>query len=1501
MKPFSLLVIFSFLFSCCHQDTGTITSNGEHGKVKDEPTPFIFNKVDTLLTGIPVPAIGKNIDMDTLPEPRYPPFESTTKDVLATNRIDTAQTILVVPVSADLRVFSPGKNGVPYPETIVVKSRKVKVRQPEPIQSLPLRRDENSSYDVQFLDIEQGITSSTVYETLEDNRGNIWFGTKGTGLTCYNGLYLRNYTVMEGLADNYVFQILQDSQGDLWLGTAQGITRFDGNYFYHYAIPEFETGFIPINDMLIDQRGIIWIGTRSQGLIRFDPDLQGQDSARLTYFNTEQGLINSHVYCLKEDSRGRLWVGSYNGVVRYDSAAEQGQMGSFVQYPSRYKDGGSFTGWGKGVMGWNIQSIAEDSEGGIWFGCQSRLIRLDFGDDQENITFFVNKDTFENNFISSILEDEESNLWILTFGGKLYSFDGKYFTQYVTSKIPSYQLTEDSGGNLWISTDGNGLIRFRKESFFHLDTKDGLIHNNVSSILEDKNGDLWFRTRGGGICRFTNGPEKMDAGVFTHFIPYNITFAYGDCLFEDSEGNLWVGGNSAASVCRFDENGFMVYPKQKGLPAGVTAIVEDGHNNLWFGTTTEGLSVLNAIESGSGQSERFTQFSIENGMSSTYAQPTLVDEQGKLWILSWQNGVSYYEPGSSNKLSGGTFTHLTTNEGLSNNNVLCMLEDNQGYLWFGTEGSGVSRFNGKDDQVSFSHFTSKEGLSNDIIRSMVQDRNNNIWISTNKGISLLVPKSTPPALSNASLKETYKCLTFAKEDGLKGLDFNSSVCLDSKGRIWWGSDEGVTMLDLNYFQLPSDPPGNVSLLNIEINQNFVDYRGLSDTAYSHIFPFGNELNQSFDSVVAFYNYPQNLKLPYDLNHLTFHFSAIDWASPGKLKYSFRIKNLDKDWSPAQSEPKADYRNLPNGTFTLQVRAMGAAQVWSAPFEFNFTILPPWYRTWLAYTLWGGLFLLCIYGLYNFLLNRQLAIAEARRLKELDLVKTRLYTNITHEFRTPLTIILGMSRQMKSDPRKWYNEGLRLIHRNGKQLLNLVNQMLDLSRLESGKMPLKEINGEVIGFLQYIIEFFHSYADSKDIRLHFMPDLDEFYMDFDPEKLQKVVTNLLSNAIKFTPSGGNVYLDLRLEESKEKSFQIQIRDDGIGIKPENLPFIFNRFYQGDVSYPQGRKGTGIGLALVKELVYAMEGEIEVNSTSGKGTRFTILLPVKHTAAKQSSENISEMSQYFRNNLISETGNNAIIPDTPNSDHPLLLLLEDNEDILIYLTSFLSANYQVITATDGQKGIERALEFIPDLIVSDVMMPEKDGYEVCATLKADERTSHIPIVLLTAKSDQASKVEGLGVGADAYLAKPFDHEELLVRIDRLIELRRQLQKRFQQSGALFQTLNSPTSTREEAFLQKVLEVIEKNMNNEHFGMPQLCKELHISRSHLFRKLKAITGKSATHLIRSMRLEKAKELLKNSHMNVTEVCFAVGFTNPGYFSMIFSEEFGMSPNTFQKGKRK
>lgn len=674
------------------------------------------------------------------------------------------------------------------------------------------------------------------------------------------------------------------------------------------------------------------------------------------------------------------------------------------------------------------------------------------------------------------------------------------------------------------------------------------------------------------------------------------------------------------------------------------------------------------------------------------------------------------------------------------------------------------------------------------------------------------------------------------------------------------------------------------------------------------------------------------KLAFAFNSMRFEYAAPTYVLPEKTNYQVRLEGFDETWSPWTTEARKDYTKLPEGRYTFRVRAQNVFGTLGEEGSFSFSILPPWYRSWWAYLIYIVAGLGALLGFtytYNAWRTRRLVeqnlelerlVAEQteelrlsnEKLKELDRLKSQFFTNISHEFRTPLTIISGMANQIKQSPSKWLEKGTAMILRNSANLLHLINQILDLRKLERGGMQVNNIQGDIIYYLRYLLESFHSLAENKEIKIHFLNSTESLMMDFDKDKMMQIFTNLISNALKFTPEKGNIYVRTEMDVAQEEELphlHIKVQDTGIGIAEEKLANVFDRFFQveGSQKKTSGKKskGSGIGLSLVQELVQLLDGQIEVSSELGRGTTFHITLPITNEAPIEELEQMAEIvvaAPLSPAKVELPTASPSESQNLQQIEKPQLLIVEDNPDVVHYLHSLLEERYHLQIATDGEEGIDMALSSIPDLIISDVMMPYKNGYELCDTLKRDSTTSHIPIILLTSRSDEESRLTGLEKGADAYLTKPFNPEELFLRLKKLHDLRLQLLARYnsldpsiQLEGGFGGTIGQPNL--EDQFINKLNGIIEEHIDDEQFGIIELCKAMAMSRTQLYRKLKSLTNRSISNYVRSIRLHKAKELLSKGDLNVTQVALEVGFRDRTYFSRAFIKEFGLSPKSIRK----
>ena len=879
-----------------------IAFNPEKGYAVNHATgdsiPSIINSFgDTVHTGIPLQIAGKSVR----PDSAGPPVSVRAGEPMVVsanlNTRKVPETLEVVPVDENsLRTYSIGvdtstfvlKNSVgkilPTALPIPVTGKVVPCRQPQPVDALPPRMKDNASINIKCLDVEQGMNSSFVLAILEDSHGNLWFGTGGGGVTMYDGETFTHYTEKEGLTNNQVWSILEDKNGNLWFGTwGGGACMYNGEYFTHFTEKEGLSNN-RVRSIMTDRYGDLWFGTWGGGMSRYNGEA-------IMHLTEKEGLSNNYVQSMLEDRKGNLWFGTRDaGVSRFDG-------GTFTYFTEK-----------DGLSDDNVLAILEDRQGNFWFGTREGGVNKYDG---KSFTYLTEKEGLGSNEINAIYEDSRGNLWFSTVGAGVSMYDGETITNFTEAQGLSNNsvkaITEDSRGNLLFGTDYGGVSIYNSDSFTHLTSKEGFGYGRVRSIFEDSHGNLWFGNWDGGLGMFDGEIIRMYSKK-QGFTDSNVL-----AIFEDSHGKLWFG-TETDGVILFDGRMFTHYTSREGLSSNnIRTIKEDSDGTMWFGTYRGGITRYD----GRG----FTHFTEREGLNNNYVLSILEDSQKNLWFGTFGGGVS--------RFNGDTYTYFTEKEGLSNNNVLSLLEDSRGFLWFGTYGGGVNIYDGE----SMIQITENEGLSDNTVQSLLEDGSGHVWISTEKGLNMVV--LGPDTFTGGTRPVIH---TYNLQDGLKGMDFllNRAI-LDSRNRIWWGNSQSLVILDMNRFKIPDEPPA-VQMSHIEINQQFADYRQLAN---------GSKTAYTFDGVARFHNYPLDLELPYIDNHLTFHFSAIDWSAPHKVKYSYKMKGLNGNWSIPVPEAKADYRSMPHGTYTLYVRAIGEAQKWSVPFEYSFTIDPPWWDTWVA--------------------------------------------------------------------------------------------------------------------------------------------------------------------------------------------------------------------------------------------------------------------------------------------------------------------------------------------------------------------------------------------------------------------------------------------------------------------------------------------------------------------------------------------------------------------------
>ena len=875
---------------------------------------------------------------------------------------------------------------------------------------------------------------------------------------------------------------------------------------------------------------------------------------------------------------------------------------------------------------------------------------------------------------------------------------------------------------------------------------------------------------------------------------------------------------------------------------------------------------------------------------------------GRLWIGTNGGGLNLVEDFEEGKFHRWIDV-LDKSKQLSSNSIYSICESLQvkntneieeTVLWVGTS-NGLNKilihnssdfYNLTSLKIEVKSFTTQDGLADNSVKSILEDKNGNLWIGTNSGISFFnVAKSS--------------FINYNNYDGVIGNEFNSGSALYSQdGLMYFGSVDGLNVFDPEHIkQSEFIPP--VVITDFQI--------------FNEPVKIGEDSPLNISILDA-----DKIILAYSQNVFSFQFTALDYNSPQSIHYAYQMEGFDKDWIYTDDRRYITYTNLDPGTYQFKVKATNSDGVWNDNFKsIEIIINQPWWRTGWAYAFYALLIIVGIYTARKIEINRarlrnelKMREFEAKKQRELENIKARFFANLSHEFKTPLTLIKGpINELIDGTSKNNQQEYFELIKRNSEKLQDLIDQLLELTQLENAAIPLKAKKENLVSLLRGLVSSFDSMAKQKNISLSFDSKLDRILCWVDMDKLEKIINNLVSNAFKFTGKGGSIKVQLETIKNNSEDFAlIKVSDSGIGIPQDRLDKIFDRFYQVDDSSRKNYGGSGIGLALVKELVDLHKWEIDVESETGKGTEFSIQIPLKEAYLDESQkeiENTSEKnneSDYTKKEITAqktelldkEIEQEIIEKEKLLSEKPSVLIVEDSEDVRIFLRGILQNEYRINEAVDGEDGLKKASEVMPSLIISDVMMPSMDGIEFCRRIKTDLQTSHIPVILLTAKASQESKLEGLETGADAYLTKPFNTKELLVRIRNLLEQRKNLREKFSKEFKV-EPASIAVSTLDNEFLQRAFETVNKNLSNTEFSSEEFAKEMFMSRSQLHRKLVSLTGQGPGEFLRSFRLKKSAALILEKRLNITQIAFEVGFSSPSHFTKVFRQQFNCLPTEF------
>ncbi|WP_143537543.1 hybrid sensor histidine kinase/response regulator transcription factor [Rubrivirga marina] len=1356
------------------------------------------------------------------------------------------------------------------------------------------------------LTIDDGLAQGTVRTVMQDREGFLWLSTQG-GLHRYDGhavvVYKTTPFDTTSISDSWVNATVEAADGDLWVTTQRGgLNRMDrtAGTFVHYRHDPDDPASLSSDktvDALVDRRGDLWVSTLDGGLNR----MRAGEDGRFTRFRHDpddpQSLPSDELYRLSEAPDGRIWAGSANGVLRLDPAT--GAVTRFLFVPE--SAGGLATPFYVYAM-----YHPPGTSGIVWLATGNGLVRLDSETGAFQRYVLVPNEGAPNsrNTLRSVIPDPEAPgvLWVSGMGTGIARFDvrAEAFTRYRHDPVDAYSLAENSvftvasdrSGTMWVGYASQGVSAFNTGSAYlsHLrhDPRDdqSLAPGIVWGIYEDREGTLWVNTdvgelefyltrvdAGGRVVRYRHDPTDPTAlypGV-------NRSFA------EDPDGRLWIAEERGVSrfdratgrVTRFLQPERSPADRRRNDVYALLPTAADGHV-FWVGS----VGGLDRFDTRTGQ---FSRVPLRLGAAGEAPNVEVLHESpdGTLWAGT-TDGLVRLAPSSVAEIASAYDSSDPTT--ISSNLILDIAErpEEPGVLWLATRGGGLNRYDARAGTARL--FTTDDGLPSDVVYGLLQDERGVLWMSTDHGIAAFDPTT-----------ETFR--RYGLGDGLIALEYNThGFTMGRDGVLHFGSGMGVTSFRPERLQINRIPP-QVALTGLRVFNEPVG--GPSS-------PLRRSLSET-----------ETIRLAHDQNQVTFEFAALHFKEPDANRYAYRLEGLDERWIDGGAQPSATYTNVPPGRYTFRVRAANSDGVWNEEgASVGLVVAPPWWRTWWAY---AGYLALGLGGAMLAVRDRRRRVAlrhrlelehvEAQTLRELDRAKSRFFANVSHEFRTPLTLTLGplddvLAGEYGPVPDE-VADPLGLARRSAHRVLDLINQILDVARLEAGSAPLRARRLDLRAFVEAQVEAFTPLATHRRVAVDVATPEAPVPVWADPAHLGTVLANLLSNAFKFTPAGGTVRVVLEVDGGAAR---VTVRDTGPGIAEADLPHVFDRFYQADGGGGQPL-GSGIGLALAHELAALHGGTLTVESAVGEGSAFTLslLLGRDHLTPEQVDD------QPWEGGAVVPVPEPDVEPDpaplahSDDEDVTTVLVADDQPEIRAFVRRHLEgAGYRVVEAADGEEALDRARQRLPDLVVSDVMMPRLDGLGLCRALRSDPETDFVPILLLTARAAPQDRLDGLAELCDDYLTKPFDVRELVARADNLIALRRRLRDRFE--GASGDGVAGdgaaggppPIESAEDAFVASVREAIEARLSDETFSVSALAEAVGLSRSHLLRRTTELMGTTPSDLLRTARLDRAADLLAARAGTVSEVAYGVGFKSVAHFSNAFLDHTGSRPSAYAEATR-
>lgn len=1227
-------------------------------------------------------------------------------------------------------------------------------------------------------------------------------------------------------------------------------------------------------------------------------------SAQVNVLYTEQlsyrdGLPHNSVQSIKQDKYGFMWFSSFAGLSRYDGY----RFVEFLPEPDNERT----------IYTKSVYNMVLDSMQNLWIAffdttrfcmydyATNDFIRVNSGDVPRYVKDLSNR----KNVVMNVTERGNERWKLenddLTCTNIATGEDKKYKMRFAGNESPNVHRVRamylDLCGILWIGTEDCGVIKVNTQvkpfNLVYYDDKgqSKLFSNLVRSIHEDKNNNLYIGTQSDGLYKLNRKTLKLtEVGSTTSPVGYRLRDSQIRCLFEDSRGHIWIGTKGGLGEYN-PENGYIRNYNRFGdvnIPHNwVYSIVEDKKGNLWVGTFGGGLAYYDR------EKDKFIHIDPYKSLTNSRVYSVLIDRNDRLWVGTHGGGISCLTfSGSVENFEVENFLNEQQNpNSLSSNRVFTLYEDFDGNIWAATD-YGLNRINPQTGEIR--RFDHGDGMSDDIVYTVTQDAGGNIWISNQKGISRLDTK-------------TFEFSNFNEKDGLYGSQMSENSVFNNKatGELIFGSSQGL----VSFFPKSIEPNRtlpNVVLTRLEVlNQEVVPNVPINDKVI-----MTKHISQATD-----------INLDYSHRSFTIEFAALLFSNSMSSKYQYMLENYDKDWvSTSASRRYATYSNLPSGKYTFRVRATNGDGIWN-PEEctLRIRVRPPWWSSVWAFIAYVIIISLISYFSIIYLLSRMKMKNEvryekmkARKVEELNQMKEQFFTRISHELRTPLSLLLDPLRKLisKNVPDSELDYYYNTMYQSAQRLSKLVNELLCLKKIEAEEFSLKYEDAEFVSFVLSIANTFEISAADKGISISFASEQKELAAKFDKNAMEKIVFNLLSNALKYNKQGGaiNIHISVLDKGSDDvpKTVVFEVVDTGIGISPESVDKIFEIYYREDKTSVSSHEGSGIGLSLCRELVLLHGGTIDVKSKLGEGSTFTVKLPIVETVTELAVGDSGRIDIYSGINkavepeLVVEKDDAGEDEDdlekeaTDDAERPKIVVVEDNDDVRSYIKRDLEDSFDVIEAVDGADGWNKVIEQLPDLVVSDLMMPVMDGHQLCRRIKSEKQTSHIPVIVLTAQNSEKTVLEAIENGADAFVAKPFSSALLKARIKNLIVSRKELIESVGKSPFI-DIKKMAGNTVDEEFLNSAVEYIEEFISEPEFNIDLLSDKMGMSRRHLSHKIKTLTGSTVNEFVKTVRLNKGVEMMLNTDYTISEIAYMLGYTAPANFSRSFSKHFGKTPTEY------